>query len=116
MHFRCSSPWYHVQGSGISSISSAQEPRSENVSIHIAGRMEVEPRHTLILQEGPNGHLLALLFFRRYEECQSYFLLDPPYLKRRSDKRDSQQMVERTHDCGLSLVSALEQRALVHWN
>ena len=60
---------YNSQVTGISSISSAQEPRSGFVSRVFAGQKETKACHTLILQEGPNGHLLAFLLLRRYKEA-----------------------------------------------
>jgi hypothetical protein len=54
----------HLPGKGMSSISSAQEPRSAAIS-HVPVRGEVsEP--TLVGQEVPEGHLLGLLLSGRY--------------------------------------------------
>jgi hypothetical protein len=54
----------HLPGKGMSSISSAQEPKSTAIS-HVPVRLEVsEP--TLVGQEVPEGHLLGLLLSGRY--------------------------------------------------
>lgn len=99
----------------MSSISSAQEPKSKSISICIAGHMEVKPRHTLILQEGPNGHLLAFLFFWRCTKASVKFLVESAALDKRTlASTTAMRVVQRTHDCDLSLMSALREPAPAH--
>jgi hypothetical protein len=70
--------------------------------------MEVKPCHTLILQEGPNGHLLALLLFRRCAKVSVTFLVESAALDEKMvASMTAVRVVQRTHGCDLSLMSAL---------
>jgi len=54
------SSWKVSHGNGMSSISSAQDPKSVSVrTLTVLGQSA--SRRTLILQKGPEGHLLVLL-------------------------------------------------------
>jgi len=79
----------NVQESGMSSISSAQEPKSVDVSTHITGRKEVSRKLTLILQEGPNGHLLPFLLFRRCRQMSAIVFMNPLTWMEGGERHDS---------------------------
>lgn len=96
----------------MSSISSAQEPRSRAVSIHVVGRVEVKPCRTLILQEGPNGHLLALLLFRRCIKVS--VIVNVESAMHEVTSTTAMRLVQHTHDCDFCLMSALKEPALAH--
>jgi hypothetical protein len=57
---------------------------------------------TVILQEGPEGHLLGLLF-RRYTSCQPLVLC--------AVERCVERGVDRTHDCACLCGALLKEAA-----